>query len=105
MMIRPELAHWLILAIALFSIGLFGFLTQKSAIRMIMSLELMLNSVVLSLVALNSFQATERLDGKIFALFVIAAAAAEVVLALALFVAIYKQQGTLDVTEMRELKE
>lgn len=101
----PTLIHWLTLALALFSIGLYGLLTQTHAIRILMCVELLLNSVIINLIAFNSYLSPSRFDGKILALFIIAIAAAEVVVGIALFVVIFGYSKNLDVTKLDQLKE
>ncbi len=91
--------RWLILSALLFSIGLFGVLTRRNAIGILLSIELMINSAILNFLIFNRFIAPEGVDGAIFALFIIAVAAAEAVAALAVFLALFHYRSSLDVTE------
>ena len=89
-----SLDAYLILAGVLFSIGTFGFLARRNAISMLMSIELMLNAVNLSIVAFGSFIPDLKADGSIIALMVIAVAAAEATVGLAIIIAIYRNRKT-----------
>ncbi|WP_182870802.1 NADH-quinone oxidoreductase subunit NuoK [Stieleria mannarensis] len=99
----PTLTHWLALSALLFSIGLYGIFTRRNAVGILLSIELMLNSAVLNLVIFNRFVASGDVDGQVMALFVIAVAAAEAVVALAIFVSFYRHRHTLDVTEANQI--
>lgn len=98
------ISNWLILTAALFSIGLYGLLTRKNIIGILMSVEIMLNSAALNMVIFNRFLTPQDVDGQIFSIFIIAVAAAEAVVAMGLFVAIFRQQKTVDVTRLNLLK-
>jgi NADH:ubiquinone oxidoreductase subunit K len=89
-----SLDAYLILAGALFCIGAFGFLARRNAISMLMSIELMLNAVNLSIVAFGAFIPGLRATGSIIALMVIAVAAAEATVGLAIVIAIYRNRKT-----------
>jgi NADH-quinone oxidoreductase subunit K len=103
-MISVGLTHYLILSAILFGLGLFGFLTKRNLIAVLMSIELMLNAVNLNLVAFARFTSADAAAGQVFALFVIAVAAAEVAVGLALAYSIYRSRGTLHVDELNWLK-
>lgn len=98
------LNHYLIFAAILFSIGLYGAVVKKNAIAVLMSIELMLNSVNINLIAFNRFLNPGELTGQIFAIMVIVVAAAEVAVGLALILNIYRQRLTTDVNELDWLK-
>lgn len=100
----PDVNDWLILTTALFSIGLYGLLSSRSSIRILMSVELMLNSAAINLVMFNRFHGFVNMDGSIFALFIIAVAAAEVVVAMAIFVSLFGHRKNLDVTQMSSME-
>ena len=89
-----SLDAYLILAGVLFAIGTFGFLARRNAISMLMSIELMLNGVNLAIVAFGSFIPGLKADGSIIALMVIAVAAAEATVGLAIIIAIYRNRKT-----------
>jgi NADH-quinone oxidoreductase subunit K len=100
-----SLQGYLIVSAALFGIGAFGFMARRNAILMLISIELMLNSVNLSLVAFNAFIPGARNAGAIFALIVMAVAAAEATVGLALVIAIIRTRQTPEVDEYDDLKE
>ena len=93
---------YLILSGILFTIGVIGVLTRRDAIVVFMCIELMLNSVNLTFVTLSRF--LQSMDGVLFAFFVIAVAAAEAAVGLAIFVMIYRSRETINVDEINLLK-
>jgi len=95
------LANYLLLSAILFALGLFGVLTRRNAIAILMSIELMLNAVNINLVAFSHYL---NLKGQIFAIFVITVAAAESVVGLALILSIYKNRDTILVDRIDILK-
>jgi NADH-quinone oxidoreductase subunit K len=97
----PPLCFFILSGI-LFTIGVIGALTRRNAIIVFMSIELMLNGVNLTLITLSRF--LQSIDGVIFAFFVMAVAAAEAAVGLAIFVLIYRTRGTIHVDEIRLLK-
>ena len=98
------LSWFLIFAAALFCIGLFGVLSRKNAIAILMGIELMLNAVNVNLVAFWRYQGLEDMTGQVFSVMVFAVAAAEVSVGLALFIAIYRRRGTIDAEEIDLMK-
>ncbi|MCK5795022.1 MAG: NADH-quinone oxidoreductase subunit NuoK [Anaerolineales bacterium] len=99
------LSWFLVLAAALFSIGLYGVLSRRNAIGILMGIELMLNAVNINLVAFWRYIDPVKMTGQIFALFVFTVAAAEVAVGLALVIAIYRNRDTVVVEEIDLLKE
>ena len=93
---------YLILSGILFTIGVIGALTRRNAIVVFMCIELMLNSVNLTFVTFSRF--LQSMDGALFAFFVIAVAAAEAAVGLAIFVMIYRSKETINVDEINLLK-
>ena len=89
-----ELNTFLTLSGALFAIGTFGFLARRNAISMLMSIELMLNAVNLAIVAFGSFVPALQGDGAVIALMVMAVAAAEATVGLAIVIAIFRNRKT-----------
>jgi NADH-quinone oxidoreductase subunit K len=89
-----SLNAYLILGAILFSIGMFGFLARRNAISMLMSIELMLNAVNLTIVAFGSFIPGLAVSGSVIALMVVAVAAAEATVGLAIIIAIYRNRKT-----------
>ena len=96
------LVEYLLLAAALFSIGVYGVLARKNGVLVLMSIELMLNAVNVNLVAFSQFW--HDVTGQVFALFVIAVAAAEVGIGLAIVILIYRNRETINVDEVNLLK-
>jgi NADH:ubiquinone oxidoreductase subunit K len=96
------LTHYLVLGGVLFCIGIFGAITRKNAIGILMSVELIFNAVNLNLVAAARWRGDTL--GQLFALFVIAAAAAESVLGLAIILAIYRRRVVVNADEMTLMK-
>ncbi len=101
----PGIFHWLVLSSLLFSIGVYGVLTRRNAIGILIALEIALNSGALNFVIFNSYIAPASVDGQIMSIFVIAIAAAEIVVAMAILVALYKFRRSTDVTGFADLKE
>ena len=98
------LQWWLTLAVALFSIGAFGVLARRNVIVVVMSLEIMLSAVNIALVAIASFRTGVPSGGTVFALFIIALAAAEVTIGMAIVIANYRHQRTVQTDTYSELK-
>ncbi len=96
------LNQFLLLAAALFCIGIYGVLVRKNGVLVLMSIELILNSVNINLVAFGAYNSD--LAGHVFALFVIAVAAAEVGVGLAIVLLIYRNRRSIDVAEANLLK-
>lgn len=96
------LAHYITLSAILFSIGVTGVICRRNALVIFMSIELMLNAANLALIAFSRFFG--GMQGQALAFFVIALAAAEVAVGLAIILAIFRKQGTIDVGEIRFLK-
>ena len=92
--LADSLDAYLILAGALFAIGSFGFLARRNAISMLMSIELMLNAVNLAIVAFGAFIPGLHTTGSVIALMVMAVAAAEATVGLAIVIAIYRNRKT-----------
>ena len=92
----------LLFSAALFSIGVYGVLARRNGVLVLMSIELMLNAVNINLVAFS--QALGSFAGQVFALFVIAVAAAEVGIGLAIVILIYRNRETINIDEVNLLK-
>ena len=103
-MTAPGLHHLLFIGAALFFIGVYGFLTRRNLITMLMSVELMLNSVCLNFIAFNRYLWPEAMDGLFFTVFIIAIAAAEAAVAIAIIINLYRSHKSIDVTSAEELK-
>jgi NADH:ubiquinone oxidoreductase subunit K len=99
-----SLTHYLVVGAILFSIGIYGVLTRRNIIGILMSIEIIFNATNINLVAFNHYLYEGHLWGQGFAIFVITLAAAEAVVGLALVLAIYKNLGTVYVEKMNLLK-
>jgi NAD(P)H-quinone oxidoreductase subunit 4L len=98
------LDHYLILSAVLFGIGLWGALSKKSAVVILMCIELMLNAAAIAMVAFSRFVVPELLTGQVFAIFIIVVAAAEATVALAIIMSIYRSRDTIDATKIDLMK-
>jgi NADH-quinone oxidoreductase subunit K len=92
--VSDSLNSYLVLSAILFSIGTFGFLARRNAISMLMSIELMLNAVNLTIIAFGAFIPNLAQDGSVIALMVMAVAAAEATVGLSIVIAIYRNRKT-----------
>ena len=99
-----SLSTYLIISTILFSLGIYGVMTRRNAVAILMGIELILNSANLNFVAFNRFSGMERLEGQVFSIFVIVLAAAEAAIALAIIINLYKNLNTVDVDEADILK-
>ena len=99
-----NLSTYLIISAILFSLGIYGVMTRRNAVAILMGIELILNSANLNFVAFNRFSGMERLEGQVFSIFVIVLAAAEAAIALAIIINLYKNLNTVDVDEAASLK-
>ncbi|MBM3946406.1 MAG: NADH-quinone oxidoreductase subunit NuoK [SAR202 cluster bacterium] len=93
-----------LLSAALFAIGLYGVLVRRNAVLVLMAIELMLNAVNINLIAYGAFLDPGRVLGQVLAVFVITIAAAEVGLALAIILRLYRNRGTVNVDEINLMK-
>lgn len=98
------LSWWLTVSAALFSLGIYGALSRKNAIGILMGVELILNAVNVNLVAFWRYVAPTDVSGQIFALIVITVAAAEAAVGLAIVIAIYRRRHSVIVEELDILK-
>ena len=100
-----SLDSYLVLSGLLFAIGTFGFLARRNAISMLMSIELMLNAVNLTIIAFGAFVTPLNVHASVIALIVIAVAAAEATVGLAIVIAIYRNKKTPLVDEYDSMSE
>lgn len=98
------LSWFLILSAALFSIGLFGVLSRKNAVAILLSVELMLNAVIINLVAFWRYGNIVNMAGQVFSIVVFAVAAAEVAVGLALVISVYRRFNTVVADEIDLMK-
>jgi NADH:ubiquinone oxidoreductase subunit K len=103
------LNSFVVLGAVIFCIGLFGALSRRNAVGILMSIEIMLNAVNITLVAfasafIHDAKLGGRLTGQVFAIFIITVAAAEAAVALAMIIAIYRRRNTIDVGEIHLMR-
>ncbi len=98
------LSYFLTVSTLMFFIGIYGFLTRKNLITILMSVELILNSVNINFVAFNRFLYPDQLQGHFFTLFVIAVAAAEAAVAIAIIISVYRRFTNIDVERVDSMK-
>ncbi|OYU97799.1 MAG: NADH-quinone oxidoreductase subunit K [Bacteroidetes bacterium B1(2017)] len=99
-----SLIHILVVSTSLFFIGMYGFFTRRNLITLLMSVELMLNSVNINFVAFNKYLFPEKLDGVFFTVFIITIAAAEAAVAIAIIINLYRSHNSIDVEDAGEMK-
>jgi NADH:ubiquinone oxidoreductase subunit K len=101
----PGLRHFLVLGSILFALGMYGVLSRRNAIGILLSIELMLNGVNLLMVAFARYLSSDQeLAGQMFAIFIITQAAAEAAVGLAIIIAIYRQRRTVQVDQLDLMK-
>jgi NADH-quinone oxidoreductase subunit K len=96
--------YFLIPALIMFCCGLYGFITRRNMIAMLISLELMLNAVDMNFVIFNRFLFPNEMEGMMFTLFAIALAAAETALAIAIIINVFRSVKNVDVRELNHMK-
>ncbi|MDR0613054.1 MAG: NADH-quinone oxidoreductase subunit NuoK [Dysgonamonadaceae bacterium] len=101
-MIRLE--YYLIISTLMFFIGIFGFITRKNMIAILISLELVLNAVEINFAAFNRFLYPHQLEGMFFTLFGIAITAAETAVALAIIINAYRSVGNININNLNKMK-
>ena len=102
-----SLEHYILVAMLVFSIGFFGVLLRRNTLILLMCLELMLSASIIALIAFSRFNATAEatmMGGNVMVLFIIAIAAAEVAVGLAIIVTLWRRHQTVDVSEITSLK-
>jgi len=98
------LSAYLAVGAILFSLGVYGLLTKRNGIIVLLSVELMLNAVNVNLVAFSKYGFYANITGQIFSVFTITVAAAEAAVGLAILVALYRNKSTINVTDMDIMK-
>ena len=98
------LEHFLVLSSVLFAIGLYGALSKRSAVIILMSIEIMLGAVSIAMVAFSRYVVPALLTGQVFTIFIIVVAAAEATVGLAIIIAIYRRKETIDITKIDLMK-
>ena len=95
---------YLVPSVVMFACGIYGFMTRKNLIAILLSLELMLNAADLNFVVFNRYLFPGSMEGMVFTLFAVAIAAAETSLAIAIIINIYRAIGNTDITEINKMK-
>ena len=95
---------YLVPSVIMFAAGVYGFITRKNMIALLISLELMLNSADLNFIIFNRFLFPGSMEGMVFTLFAIAIAAAETAIAIAIIINIYRKLGNTDINSVNQMK-
>ncbi len=98
------LEHYLVLSAVLFSLGLYGALTKRNAIVVMMCIEIMLNAVNITMVAFSRYITPTLLTGQVFAIFIMVVAAAEAAVGLAIIFSIYRHRESIETTDIDSMK-
>lgn len=103
-MMDLSILWYLIPSVIMFACGVYGFVTRKNMIAMLISIELILNSSDLNFVIFNRYLFPGSMEGMVFTLFAIAIAAAETAVAIAIIINIFRKLGNTDITEAKQMK-
>ncbi|MBR8831336.1 MAG: NADH-quinone oxidoreductase subunit K [Chroococcopsis gigantea SAG 12.99] len=101
---QVQLEYFLLLGAALFCIGIYGLVTSRNAVRVLMSIELMLNAVNINFMGFSNYLDPANIKGQVLVVFVITVAAAEAAVGLAIILAIYRNRNTIDMEQFNLLK-
>jgi NADH:ubiquinone oxidoreductase subunit K len=96
--------YFLVLATIMFFTGVYGFLTRRNLITILMSVELILNSVNINFLAFNRYLFPHKLEGMFFSMFIITVAASEAAVAISIIINIYRRFSTINVEDVNEMK-
>ncbi len=99
-----NLYHFIIFSLFLFSVGIYGVLTRRSAVGILIAIELMLNAGAINLAVFNRYLAPDKVDGQIMALFVMAVAAAEVLVGMAILIMLFRRKKSVDIGQLDILR-
>ena len=103
-MMDLSILWYLVPSVIMFACGVYGFITRKNMIAMLISIELILNSSDLNFVIFNRYLFPGSMEGMVFTLFAIAIAAAETAIAIAIIINIYRKLGSTDISEAKKMK-
>ena len=98
------MSHYLIVSSVMFFVGVYGFLARKNLLAVLISIELILNSVEINFSVFNRYLYPEHMEGMFFSLFGIAISAAETAVAIAIIINVYRATGNIDVRHLDKLK-
>lgn len=101
---QVPLSHVLIVSTILFFLGIYGFFSRRNLITMLMSVEMILNSININFIAFNKYLFPHQMEGIFFTLFIITIAAAEVSLAIAIIINLYRKFNTIDIEDTTTMK-
>jgi NADH-quinone oxidoreductase subunit K len=101
---QVPLSHILILSSTLFFLGVYGFFSRRNLVTMLMSVELILNSVNINFIAFNKYLFPHQLEGIFFTMFIIVVAAAEVSISIAIIINLYRRFKTIDIEDTTTMK-
>lgn len=101
---QPTLHHFLVFSALLFGVGLYGLLTRRNLVALLLSVELLLNAAALNFVAFHHFRGGGDPAGAVFPIFIIAVAAAEAAIVLAIIIALFRHLKTMDAEAPQSLK-
>ncbi|MBX2954969.1 MAG: NADH-quinone oxidoreductase subunit NuoK [Cyclobacteriaceae bacterium] len=104
MMEHVPISHVLMVTSTMFFIGAYGFLTRRNLVTMLIGVELMLNAVNINFVIFDRYLYPDQIEGHFFALFIIAIAAAEAAVAIAIFINLYRNIRSIDVEKVDKMK-
>ena len=99
-----DIQHIIIVSTLMFFIGVYGFMSRKNLITMLMAVELMLNSININFVAFNRYLHPENMQGHFYSLFIIAIAAAEAAVAISIIINLYRNLHSIDVEDVNNMK-
>ena len=103
-MAEPTLLHFLVLAAVLFALGVFGLLTRRNAVGVLMSIELLFNAAAINFVAFAKYVAPQEIAGQVFTIFIITIAAAEAAVGLAIVILLYRNFKGIEVDKINFMK-
>ncbi|MBS2007777.1 MAG: NADH-quinone oxidoreductase subunit NuoK [Cyanobacteria bacterium SZAS TMP-1] len=101
---QEQLIRYLVLAALLFALGVYGMCQSRNAVRVLMSVELMLNAVNINLIAFSRYIDPANIKGQLFSIFVLTVAAAEAAVGLAIVLSLYRNSSTVDMNRFNLLK-
>ena len=99
-----DIQHIIVVSTLMFFIGVYGFMSRKNLITMLMAVELMLNSININFVAFNRYLHPENMQGHFYSLFIIAIAAAEAAVAISIIINLYRNLHSIDVEDVNKMK-
>jgi len=99
-----DIQHIIIVSTLMFFIGVYGFMSRKNLITMLMAVELMLNSININFIAFNRYLHPENMQGHFYSLFIIAIAAAEAAVAISIIINLYRNLHSIDVEDVNKMK-